>query len=99
MVIATDFAVSCESALDPLTSGHYTDGNLSEYPSIIKGFVDKAYTLATTSLYNVNEYALLDCATDNGVATSTTEVMRKFAAIDRDPQAVNAYRGEYMRDY
>lgn len=98
MVIATALAVSCESALDPLTSGHYTDGNLSEYPSIIKGFVDKAYTLATTSLYNVNEYALLDCATDNGVATSTTEVMRKFADGALSPSD-DPFKAWWARDY
>ena len=29
----------CSDFLDPLPNGHYTDENLNEYPSMIRGFV------------------------------------------------------------
>ena len=39
----------CSSFLDPLPNGHYTDQNLLDYPSMIRGFVEKSYDLLPTS--------------------------------------------------
>ena len=89
---------SCDKALDPLANGYYTDENISQYPSIIKGFVDKAYSLANTNLYNVNEYALMDCATDNGIATSTTNLLRKLAGGALSP-AEDPFSAWWSRDF
>ena len=71
--------LACERVLDPMPNGHYTDENLSDYPTKLRGFVDKAYSLSNTTTYNTNEYIYLDCATDDGVLTSPTAVLRKLA--------------------
>ena len=39
----------CSDFLDPLPNGHYTDENLNEYPSMIRGFVEKSYDLLPTA--------------------------------------------------
>ena len=98
ILLMLGFLVSCDKALDPLANGFYTDDNIGEYPSIIKGFVDKAYSLVGTNLYNGNEYAMLDCATDNGVATSTTAAMRKFAGGALSPSE-DPFKEWWSRDY
>ena len=67
----------CESVLDPMPNGHYTDENLSEYPTKLRGFVDKAYSLANVETYQSNEYIYLDCATEDGVLTSPGAALRK----------------------
>ena len=95
--ISLFFLCGCEKVIDPLMSGHYTDENLPEYPTLIKGFVDKAYSLLGKNYYS-DEFVFADCATDNGVATSSTQVMRKFAngslSPSEDPFAVF-----WSRDY
>ena len=88
----------CEAVLDPLPNGHYTDENLSDYPTKLRGFVDKAYALANTTTYNTNEYIYLDCATDDGVITSPTAVLRKLAqgTVSPSEDPFNTY---WKRDY
>ena len=39
----------CSDFLDPLPNGHYTGENLNEYPSMIRGFVEKSYDLLPTA--------------------------------------------------
>ena len=58
--------LACERVLDPMPNGHYTDDNLSDYPSKLRGFVDKAFSLANTSTYNTNEYIYLVGRYDGG---------------------------------
>ena len=72
LVFICSAAVSCSDILDPLPNGHYTDGNYENYPSVIRGFIDKGYSLLPTT-YAGNEYAYLECATDNAVARERTE--------------------------
>jgi len=93
---------SCKGYLDPMKNGYYTDENLSQYPSLIKGFVDKAYSLATYNSYLSIQYAYLDCATDNAVLTSPNGAARLLAngqlMSNSDPFETywnNAYQGIY----
>ena len=39
----------CSDMLDPMPNGGYNEGNLKNYPSMIRGFVIKAYSLLPTS--------------------------------------------------
>ena len=75
--IISAVAVACEGILDPLNSGLYTDSNIDDYPSLVKGFVDKAYQYIDNN-YLENEFIYSDCATDDAVVTSPTQVMGKF---------------------
>ena len=88
----------CESVLDPMPNGHYTDENLSEYPTKLRGFVDKAYSLANVETYQSNEYIYLDCATEDGVLTSPGAALRKFAqgAINPSEDPFDTF---WERDY
>lgn len=90
--------VSCEGVLDPLPSGHITDENISEFPSYLKGFVDRAYSLATTTTYNTTEYIFLDCATEDGVLTSPTTTLRRFAEGSINPSE-DPFYSYWTRDY
>lgn len=89
---------SCRKAIEPLSINYYTDDNLDKYPTLIKGMVDKAYDLATVTTYLTNEYIYMDCATDNGVATSSTASMRKLANGSISP-AEDPLKSYWQRDY
>ena len=90
--------LACERVLDPMPNGHYTDENLSDYPTKLRGFVDKAYSLSNTTTYNTNEYIYLDCATDDGVLTSPTAVLRKLAQGSISPSE-DPFDTFWQRDY
>ncbi|MGN0189782.1 MAG: RagB/SusD family nutrient uptake outer membrane protein [Candidatus Cryptobacteroides sp.] len=97
MMISLAFlAASCDF-LDPLPDGNVTDGNLSEYPSYIRGFVDKAYDLMPTS-YISNEYIYLDAVTDDAVITSSSSLMRKYGTGALSPDS-NPFEAYWTRDY
>lgn len=63
----------CSDFLEPLPNGHYTDKNLLEYPSMIRGFVEKSYDLLP-KLYSGGEYVYLDGATDDAVILSLIHI-------------------------
>lgn len=90
--------MGCEGVLDPLPSGHMTDENLSEFPSMLRGFVDKAYSLANTTTYNTTEYLFLDCVTDDGVFTAPTTTLRKLAQGTISPSE-DPFATYWSRDY
>lgn len=96
---AMTFVLSgCESFLDPMPNGHYTDENLSDYPTKLRGFVDKAYSLANTNTYLSNEYIYLDCATDDGVLTAPGASLRRFAQGSISPSQ-DPFEEFWERDY
>ena len=87
----------CSDFLEPLPNGHYTDKNLLEYPSMIRGFVEKSYDLLPT-LYSGGEYVYLDGATDDAVITAQTHAMRRFAVGTGTP-ASDPFKTYWVRDY
>ena len=87
----------CSDFLDPLPNGHYTDKNLLEYPSMIRGFVEKSYDLLPTS-YSGGEYVYLDGATDDAVITAQTHAMRRFAVGSGTP-ASDPFETFWIRNY
>lgn len=79
----------CESFLDPMPNGHYTNENISEYPSLMKGFVDKAYAIANinrNNSYLSYRYAYLDCSTEDAVMTAVGSVARQLATNTLNPR-------------
>ena len=87
----------CSDFLEPLPNGHYTDKNLLEYPSMIRGFVEKSYDLLP-KLYSGGEYVYLDGATDDAVITAQTHAMRRFAVGTGTP-ASDPFKTYWVRDY
>lgn len=83
--------------LDPMPNGGYNEGNLKNYPSMIRGFVIKAYSLLPTS-YDGTEYAYLECATDNAVARDQSHAMRRLATGSLSP-GDDPFAAWWGRDY
>ena len=96
--VAAILSISCDKALNPLDNGYYTDENMKEYPSLVKGFVDEAYALATVTTYLHEEYLYLDCATDNAVATNSTNLLRKMAEGSLT-QSADPFADYWARDF
>ena len=51
IALSAFFAVCGCSFLEPFPDGSYNEDNYSEYPTIIRGFIDKAYNLRPSSYY------------------------------------------------
>ena len=96
LAAVTMFA-GCSDFLEPLPNGHYTDENLNEYPSMIRGFVEKSYDLLPTA-YTKAEYLYLDGATDDLVITERNHAMRSFALGTGTP-ASDPFKTYWIRDY
>lgn len=84
----------CSDFLDPMPNGHYTDRNLLDYPSMIRGFVEKSYDLLPTS-YSGGEYVYLDGATDDVVITAQTNAMRASRSVRAPRPAIPSRRTGY----
>ncbi len=87
----------CSGILDPLPNGHYTDENFDQYPTVIRGFLIKSYSLLPTA-YNGTEFAYLDCATDNAVARDPSNVMRRLGTGSLS-QGDDPFASWWGRDY
>lgn len=94
---AASLFAGCSDFLEPLPNGHYTDKNLLEYPSMIRGFVEKGYDLLP-KLYSGGEYVYLDGATDDAVITAQNHDMRRFAVGAGTP-AGDPFKTFWIRDY
>lgn len=55
----------CSNYLDPLQNGSYNEDNYKDYPTICRGFVEKAYSLRPQS-YISTRYIGTDCLADDG---------------------------------
>jgi starch-binding outer membrane protein, SusD/RagB family len=69
---------SCNDYLDPYPNGERDEDDLWEYPTMVQGLIGKIYDYTPKS-YDDNEGAYFECATDNGVSTSRTRDMTKWA--------------------
>ena len=66
MALAAFLAAGCNSYLEPLPNGAYTDENIDLYPEILRGFVDKAYMNSDMNprYYTATRYIYRTAATD-----------------------------------
>lgn len=69
---------SCSGFLDPYPSALRSEEYALSNPTTMQGLIGKCYDYMSTN-YDNNEGAYLDCATDNAVRTSATDVMRRLA--------------------
>lgn len=89
-------AAGCDF-LDPLKNGSYNEDNYMDYPTIIRGFVDKAYNLRPESYYTT-EYIGTDAGTDNAVYRDLTSSMRQFS-VGTVQISSNPFGSIWSRDY
>jgi len=89
--------ISCVKYLDPIPNGDISSIDIWKYQNMVQGLVDQGYNNLPRN-YNDNEGAYLDCATDNAIATSSTNNMRKLAmgtlTTGQDP-----FQTYWTRDY
>lgn len=69
---------SCTDFLEPYPNGDISTNDIWQYQDKVTGLVNQCYQLMPRN-YNDNEGAILDCATDNAVYTSTTNNISKFS--------------------
>lgn len=69
---------ACTDFLEPYPNGDISKVDLWNYQERVAGLVNRCYQLMPQN-YNDNEGAILDCATDNAVYTSTTNPISRFA--------------------
>ncbi len=72
------FLSSCADFLEPYPNGDISSDDIWEYQDKVAGLVNRCYQFMPQN-YNDNEGAMLDCATDNAVYTSTTNSISRFS--------------------
>lgn len=78
MTMVLAILYSCADFLEPLPDGSYNGDNFSNYPKIIRGYVENAYnTLPST--YYTTEYIGSDAATDDAAYRPVTTSMHEFS--------------------
>jgi hypothetical protein len=96
---------SCTKMLEPYPNGNYDSESLWQYQNLVQGLIGYCYdnvaarTPGTSERnYNDNEGAYLDGATDNGVITSSTHVMRRYA-VNSLTTSQDPFATYWDRDY
>lgn len=90
-------ALGCSDFLDPLPNGLYNEENYSDYPTIIRGYVDKGYNLLPYSWYS-NEFMGTDAAADNLIYRESSNPFRLFATGSAQPTS-HPLSSVWTRDY
>ena len=96
-VAAVGAMCSCSDFLDPYPSAIRSEEYILTNPTTMQGLIGKCYDYMAQN-YNDNEGAYLDCATDNAVRTSTTDVLRRFAVGVTSPTN-DPFETYWDRDY
>jgi len=90
---------SCADFLEPYPNGDISSDDIWNYQDKVQGLVGACYDYIPNN-YNNFEGAYLDCATDNAVATSTTNAMSKWSVgaitTSLDDELFGTY---WRRDY
>ena len=94
--------VSCTDYLDPYPNGDKSTEDIWKYQDMVQGLVGQCYDNMTRN-YDNNEGAYLDCATDDGVSTVSTQAMRRLALGALTPSAdynsSDLFANYWARDY
>ncbi len=64
LILASLLLCGCSKFLEPLRNGAYTEENYADYPNMIRGFVEKAYSIRPNS-YISPRYLATDGMTDD----------------------------------
>ena len=91
------FISSCTDFLEPYPNGDISGDDIWNYQSKVQGLVNQCYTYMPQN-YDTNEGAILDCATDNAVYTSTTNSMSKLA-VGSLTTSQDVFATYWTRDY
>ena len=89
-------ATACDF-LEPLPDGSYNEDNFADYPTIIRGYVDKAYNLRPSSYYSA-EYMGTDACTDDLLYRVKSHSIRQYS-IGNAQMGSHPISGAWSRDY
>ena len=92
--------MSCQKFLDTYPNGNYDDKLLWENQQLVQGLVGWCYDQVNSNVrnYNDNEGAYLDGATDDGVLTNSTHVLRRYA-LNAMPTSLDPFQTYWDRNY
>lgn len=91
------FAATGCSFLEPFPDGSYNEDNYADYPTIIRGFIDKAYNLRPSTYYS-NEFIGTDACTDDMMYRDKSAAVRQFS-IGNAHMGSNPLSSVWTRDY
>ena len=97
VMVMASFAITGCNFLDTLQDGSYNEDNYQDYPKIVRGFVDKAYSLRPSGYYST-EFIGTDAASDNAVYRNQSSSMRRFSVGDITITS-NPFGTVWTRDY
>lgn len=94
------FLISCQKFLVPYPNGNYDDKLLWENQQLVQGLIGWCYDQVNSNVrnYNDNEGAYLDGATDDGVLTNSTHVLRRYA-LNAMPTSLDPFQTYWDRNY
>lgn len=102
-VLLAALTSSCEKFLEAYPNGDRTRDDAFKYNEMIQGLIGRSYDyLASdnaTKNYNSNETGYLECATDNAVRRSTTDMVVQFAKGELTTNNQDLVRIYWKRDY
>lgn len=90
-------ACACNDYLEPLPDGSYNEDNYADYPTIIRGFIDKAYNLRPNTYYST-EFIGSDAGADDLVYRVKTGSMRQLS-VGNGIMTSNPFSSVWQRDY
>ncbi|MEI6141427.1 MAG: RagB/SusD family nutrient uptake outer membrane protein [Mariniphaga sp.] len=103
IILTALLSESCSKFLDAYPNGDKTRDDVFAYQESVQGLIGRSYDYLgsdySSKNYNSNETAYLECATDNAVRRSTTDIVVQFAKGELTTGGQAFTRDYWTRDY
>jgi len=103
IVLIAFLSGSCKDMLESYPNGDRTRDDAFKYIEMTQGLIGRSYDYLTSDNnaknYHSNEMAYLECATDNAVRRSTTDIVVQFAKGELNTGGQDFVRVFWKRDY
>ena len=97
LILALSAAMACSKFLEPLPNGSYNEENYDDYPTLVRGYVEKAYALRPATYIAIG-YLGADGLADNMTWRARTTEGYKMATGVCLPSD-NPFTATYKRDF
>lgn len=103
IILTALLSESCSKFLDAYPNGDKTRDDVFAFQESVQGLIGRSYDYLgsdySSKNYNSNETAYLECATDNAVRRSTTDIVVQFAKGELTTGGQAFTRDYWTRDY
>ena len=103
IILTALLSESCSKFLDAYPNGDKTRDDVFAYQESVQGLIGRSYDYLgsdySSKNYNSNETAYLECATDNAVRRSTSDIVVQFAKGELTTGGQAFTRDYWTRDY